>query len=115
MHVGSEVNQEEFSVWLQWLLVGTEKECIIIASNGYYLPTVDAVPKLHGTSTTESKLQLLMRELDVMQKKIKQCKNYRNLLVYLDFSGAQMTRSYYLKKIEQLMEECKQPGGNGVA
>ena len=108
-----EKDQEEFRVWQR--LAPTDKECIIIASNGDYPPTVDAVPKLHGTSTTESKLQLVMRELDVMQEKIRQCKNFCNLRVYSDLSGAQMSKSYYLKKIEQLMQECKQPGGNGVA
>ena len=50
-----------------------------------------------------------------MQEKIRLCKTYRNLRVYLDLSGAQMSKSCYLKKIEQLMKECKQPGGNGVA
>ena len=108
-----EKDQEEFMVWQHLAL--TEKECIIIASNGDYPTAVDAVPKLHGTSTTESKLRLLMKELDVMQEKIRQCKHYRNLRVYLDLSGAQMSKSYYLKKIEQLMQECEQPGGNGVA
>ena len=97
-------DQEEFCIWQY--LAPTDKECIIIASNGDYLPAVDAVPKLQGTFTTESKLQLVMRELDVMQEKIRQCKTYRNLRVYLDLSGAQMSKSCYLKKIEQLMKEC---------
>ena len=108
-----EKDQKEWRIWEQ--LVSTEKECIIIASNGDYPTAVDAVPKLHCTSRTESKLQLLMRELDVMQEKIRRCKNYHSLRVYLDLSGAQRSRSYYLIKIEQLMKECKHPGGNGVA
>ena len=97
---GDKIKQDQ-EAWMKWqYLAATEKECIIIASNGDYPASVDAVPKQHGTSTTESKLELLMRELDVMQEKIRQCENYCSLRVYLDLSGAQRSRSYYLKKIE---------------
>ena len=84
--------------------------CYIIGSIGDCLtPSVDAVPKLRDTSTTES--ELLKRELEVVQKKMKQVPRYKSVHVYSDTPGAQMGKEYYLKRIELLMKECKLAGG----
>ena len=50
----------------------SDRECIIIISIGDYLTpsSVDVVPKLRDTSTTES--GLLKRELEAVQKKMRQ-------------------------------------------
>ena len=64
----SQQNRGKKILWQSIIL--SSCQIIIIASNGDYPASVDAVPKQHGTSTTESKLELLMRELDVLQEKI---------------------------------------------
>ena len=92
--------------WLPTL----ERECIIIGSIGDCLtPSVDAVPKLRDTSTTES--ELLKRELEAVQKKMKQDSEIKIVDVYSDIPGAQKSKEYYLKRIELLMIGCELPGG----
>ena len=96
------------SSW-RWL-PSSERECFIIGSIGGCLtPSVDAVPKLRDTSTTES--ELLKRELEVVQRKMKQDSEIKIFHVYSDIPGGQMSKEYYLKRIELLMKGCELPGG----
>ena len=88
------------------------KECMIICSGGDCLaPSVDVVPKLRDNSMVDSELQLLRRELDVVQDKMREDVRYHLIQVCPDFPGAQKSKDYYLERMKQLMIECKQPGG----
>ena len=86
------------------------RECMIIASGGECQgPSV--VPKQRDNTQTGSDLQLLRRELDVTQEKIRQDNDCYLVQVCADYPGVEMSRDYYLEKIKQLMTGCKQPGG----
>lgn len=99
---------------IHWRQMGPSgRECIIIASIGICRTTC-YVPKLSRTTTTRSYLSQMMRELEVVQEYMKQVKHYQIVGMYLDIPGAQMSKSHYLKKIEQLMLDCKQPGGECI-
>ena len=86
------------------------KECIIIASGGECQgPSV--VPKRRDNTQTGNDLQLLRRELDAIQEKMRQDDRYRIVQVCVDYPGIEMSRDYYLEKIKQVMTDCKQSGG----
>ena len=88
------------------------REYMIICSGGDCLaPSVDVVPKLRDNSMVDSELQLLRKELDVVQDKMRGGENSHLIQVSPDFPGAQKSKDYYLEKMKQLMIECKQPGG----
>ena len=89
------------------------KECMIICSGGdCFAPSVDiGVPKLCDNSMADDELQLLRKELDVVQDKMREDANYHLIQVCLDFPGAQKSKDYYLERMKQLMTGCKQPGG----
>ena len=88
------------------------KECMIICSGGDCLaPSVDVVPKLRDNSMVDSELQLLRKELDVVQDKMREDVSCHLIQVCPDFPGAQKSKDYYLERMKQLMIECKQPGG----
>ena len=95
----------------EWRHLPTQpKECMIIASGGECQgPSV--VPKQRDNTQTGSDLQLLRRELDVVQEKIRQDDHYHIVQVCVDYPGVEMSRDYYLEKIKQLMTGCKQPAG----
>ena len=86
------------------------KECMIIASGGECQgPSV--VPKQRDNTQTASDLQLLRRELDVIQEKMRQDDSYHIVQVCVDYPGIEMSRDYYLEKIKQVMTDCKQSVG----
>ena len=88
-------------------------ECMLIASGGECQgPSV--VPKQRDNTLTGNDLQLLRRELDVVQEKMRQDDRYRIVQTCADYPGVEMSRDYYLEKIKQLMTGCKQPGGESV-
>ena len=89
-----------------------KRECMVICSGGdCFAPSVDVAPKLQDTSMVDTGLQLLRKELDVVQEKMREGVDYYLVHVCQDFPGAQMTKYYYLEKIKQLMTKCEQPGG----
>ena len=95
----------------EWRSLPVEpKECMIIASGGECQgPSV--VPKQRDNTQTASDLQLLRRELDAIQEKMRQDDRYHIVQVCVDYPGIEMSRDYYLEKIKQLMTGCKQSAG----
>ena len=88
------------------------RECMVLCSGGdSFAPFVDVVPKLRDRFMVDSELQLLRKELDVVQQRIKHSELLHLVHVCPDFPGAQLSKSYYLEMMKQLMTECKQPGG----
>ena len=88
------------------------RECMIICSGGDCLAqSVDVIPKLRDNSMVDSELQLLRKELDVVQDKMREDVRYHLIQVCPDFPGAQKSKDYYLERMKQLMTKCKQPGG----
>ena len=108
---GDKKQKDNKSAGSNWrCLPSSERKCFIIGSIGDCLtPSVDAVPKLRDTSTTES--ELLKRELEVVQKKMKQVHKLKVVHVYSDTPDGQMSKEYYLIRIKLLMKGCKLPGG----
>ena len=105
---------EDNKVKNEWrYLPAQSKECMIIVSGGECQgPSV--VPKQRDNTQTGSDLQLLRRELDVLQEKIRQDDSYHIVQTCVDYPGVEMSRDYYLEKIKQLMTGCKQPGGESI-
>ena len=106
----TEDKEKDMSEWRRLPSVMLPRECVIIASGGECQgPSV--MPKKRDNTQTGSDLQLLRRELDVVQEKMRQDDRYRIVQVCADYPGVEMSRDYYLEKIKQLMTGCRQPGG----
>ena len=106
----TEDKEKDTFEWRRLPSVMQPKECMIIASGGECQgPSV--VPKQRDNTQTGSDLQLLRRELDVVQEKMRQDDRHRIVQMCVDYPGVEMSRDYYLEKIKQLMTGCKQPGG----
>ena len=96
-----------------------DMDMMIISSFGdETCPSIDVAPKLQdNTTSTKEKMSLVRTELDMIQDHSPNCKTSSQLAircVCFDFPGAEITKEYYIDRMKQFLQQCKE-GGNGHA
>ena len=89
-----------------------EMEMMIISSYGdETCPSIDVAPKLQdNTTSTSERMSLVRTELDIIQDLSHSSENSHLRYVCFDFPGAQDTKDYYIDRIKQFLQQCKEGG-----
>ena len=89
-----------------------EMDVMIISSYGdETCPSIDVAPKLQdNTTSTSERMSLVRTELDIIQDLSHSSENSHLRYVCFDFPGAQDTKDYYIDRIKQFLQQCKEGG-----
>ena len=103
-------NQSDKNEWR--FLPPCDMDMMIISSYGDEIcPSIDVAPKLQdNTTSTSERMSLVRTELDIIQDHSLSSKTSHLAYVCFDFPGAQITKDYYIDRIKQFLQQCKEGG-----